>query len=72
MPILLLTMLIFGHRFVLALGCPKTAIIAITLTFVKRVSKIDWNSQDLSEFDGNNQVRTSTEQRPVKKSQPIA
>ena len=70
--ILLQTKLICVRRFVLALRYAKTAITSITLTMEKSVSWIDWNSQNLSEFDGNNQVRISTEQRPVKQIQPIA
>ena len=61
-------MLIFGYHFLLALRHPTIAIISIKLTIQKIVTKIDRNSQNLSESDGNNQVRTSTEQRPVKKS----
>lgn len=70
--ILLQTKLICGRYSVHALRHSKTKITSITLTIEKRVSKIDWNSQNLSEFDGNNQIRTSTEQRPVKQIQPIA
>ena len=34
---------------------------------LEKVSKIDWNSQDSSGFDSNSEVRTSAEQRPVKR-----